>query len=117
MYRLTTTNAVVRLADLAIIPADARNQDYLAYLAWQAIGNTALPVDPPSAQESAAAASAQRDAIDSAAARSQVKLQALMAMTPAQVQVWVAANVTTLAQAQDAIGTLAIAVGVLARRL
>jgi hypothetical protein len=38
-------------------------------------------------------------------------------MTPAQVQTWVTANVTNLAQAQDAIATLAIAVSILARRL
>lgn len=50
-------------------------------------------------------------------ARSYAKLRALSMMTPAQVQTWVAANVTTLAQAQDAIATLAVAVSVLARRL
>jgi hypothetical protein len=33
------------------------------------------------------------------------------------VTAWVAANVTNLAQAQDAIATLAVAVSVLARRL
>lgn len=50
-------------------------------------------------------------------ARSYAKLRALAAMTPAQVQTWVAANVTNIAQAQDAIATLAVAVSVLARRL
>jgi hypothetical protein len=58
-----------------------------------------------------------QDQIDVVAARSYAKLQALMMMSPAQVQAWVAANVTNLAQAQDAIATLATAVGVLARRL
>jgi acyl-CoA reductase-like NAD-dependent aldehyde dehydrogenase len=57
------------------------------------------------------------DDLDRAAARAHVKLTALKAMTPAQVQTWVAANVTTLAQAQDAIATLAIAVGILSRSL
>jgi hypothetical protein len=38
-------------------------------------------------------------------------------MTPDEVQAWVSANVTTLAQARDAITTLAIAVSVLGRRL
>jgi hypothetical protein len=38
-------------------------------------------------------------------------------MTPDQVVAWVAANVTNLAQAQDAIATLAVAVSVLSRRL
>jgi hypothetical protein len=52
-----------------------------------------------------------------AAARAYAKLAALKTMTPAQVQTWVSANVTNLAQAQDAIATLAIAVGILARQL
>ena len=58
-----------------------------------------------------------KDDIDAEAARAYAKLKALIAMSPAQVQTWVAANVTNLAQAQDAIATLAIAVGILARRL
>ena len=58
-----------------------------------------------------------QDDLDRAAARAYVKLNALKNMTPAQVQAWVAANVTNLAQAQDAIATLAIAVGILARGL
>lgn len=58
-----------------------------------------------------------QDEQDAEAARNYAKLRALVAMTPAQVQTWVAANVTNLAQAQDAIATLAVAVSVLARRL
>jgi len=57
------------------------------------------------------------DEVDRAAARAYAKLTALRKMTPAQVQTWVAANVTTLADAKDAITTLAIAVGILARQL
>jgi hypothetical protein len=45
------------------------------------------------------------------------KLVALRQMTPAQIQTWVTNNVTNLAQAQDAIKTLAIAVSILARNL
>jgi hypothetical protein len=56
-------------------------------------------------------------ATDSAAANAYAKLVALKTMTPAQVQAWVAANVTNLVQAQDAIATLAIAVSILSRRL
>jgi hypothetical protein len=55
--------------------------------------------------------------LDVVAAKQYAKLRALVQMTPAQVQTWVSANVTNLAQAQDAIATLAIAVSVLARRL
>lgn len=54
---------------------------------------------------------------DLAAAKVYGKLVALVGMTPAQVQTWVAANVTNLTQAQDAIATLAIAVSILGRRL
>ena len=57
------------------------------------------------------------DDADMSAARAHVKLHALSIMTPAQVQAWVSANVTNLAQAQDAISTLAVAVSILARRL
>lgn len=64
-----------------------------------------------------AAARAAKDAADVATAKAYGKLTALKAMTPAQVQAWVAANVTNLAQAQDAIATLAIGVSVLARRI
>jgi hypothetical protein len=67
------------------------------------MGETIDPEDAPDADEQAA--------------RQYGKLSALAAMTPAQVQAWVQANVTNLAQAQDAIATLAVAVSVLARRI
>jgi hypothetical protein len=57
------------------------------------------------------------DEIDRAAARAYVKLNALKAMTPAQISTWVDANVTNLSTATDALKTLAIAVGILAREL
>lgn len=81
------------------------------------VGASILPADPPTAEEQTQAAAAAQYATDAAAARNYAKLQALAAMTPAQVQAWVAANVTNLAQAQDAIATLAVAVSLLARRL
>lgn len=58
-----------------------------------------------------------KDQLDAEAAKQYAKLRALSQMSPAEVQAWVQANVTNLAQAQDAIATLAIAVSVLARRL
>lgn len=74
-----------------------------------ALGNTiaAADAEPASSQE----------ALDVAAAKAYAKLTALRAMTPAQVQAWVDANVIDLASARDAIKTLAIAVGILARRI
>jgi hypothetical protein len=78
------------------------------------------PVKTP--QEISAAIAAReakeaKDAADTEAAKQYAKLQNLIQMSPAQVQAWVAANVTNLAQAQDAIATLAVAVSVLGRRL
>jgi hypothetical protein len=74
---------------------------------------TTFTTPPPSAEELAAI----KEAEDIAAAKAYTKLKALQQMSPAQVQTWVAANVTNLAQAQDAIATLAIAVSILSRRL
>lgn len=56
-------------------------------------------------------------ATDTTAANAYAKLSALRNMSPAQVQTWVNTNVTNLAQAQDAITTLAIAVSILSRKL
>lgn len=80
-----------------------------------AIRLAAIPLPTPA--ELAAAAQRSKDESDATTAKAYTKLTALRNMTPAQVQTWVAANVTNLAQAQDAIATLAIAVSVLARRL
>ncbi len=58
-----------------------------------------------------------KDMRDSIEAKAYGKLAALSTMSPTQVQTWVTNNVTNLAQAQDAIATLAIAVSVLIRKL
>lgn len=94
---------VIRLSDGAFVPRD--NPDLLA---WVAKGNVIAPADVvPVSQEQ----------LDIEAAKIYAKLAALRTMTPQQVQVWVDANVNNLADAKDALKTLAIAVGVLARRL
>lgn len=106
-YSLTNGTSILR-SDGASIPPDPTNVDYQAFLVWQAAGNVPTPyVAPPPTQ----------DQLDVAAAKAYAKLTALKTMTPAQIQAWVTANVTTLAAAQDAIATLAIAVAILARRL
>jgi hypothetical protein len=107
MYKLSRySDFIIRIADSAWIPVDAHNEDYQAFLAWVALGNTPAAADAATQSEA-----------DITAAKAYAKLTALVAMTPAQVQAWVTANVTNLAQAQDAIMTLAIAVSILARRM
>ncbi len=67
------------------------------------------PADPPPPPT--------QDELDTQAANLYVKLIALRGMTPAEVDSWVTANVVDFASAKDAIKTIAIAVGILARRL
>lgn len=88
------------------IPADPANADYAAVVASGAVIAEPDPPPPPSQDEQ-----------DLAAAKAYAKLSALAAMTPAQVQAWVQQNVTNIAQAQDAIATLGIAVAILWRRV
>lgn len=42
-----TVNGVYRLSDLAFVPSDAANRDWLEYLDWVALGGEPLPVDSP----------------------------------------------------------------------
>lgn len=55
-YRLTSGSSIVRTADSATIPAVSDNRDYVGYLAWVALGNTAdaAPVLTLSAYKAAA---------------------------------------------------------------
>ena len=107
MYQLMP-GGVLRFSDGAFIPSNPLNADWIAFLGWLAEGNTALPYVQPVVSQ---------DDIDAAVINTYTKLIALKTMTPAEVIAWVQANVTTLAAAQDAIATLAIAVGFLARRI
>lgn len=52
MYKqIYQSTSILRLADGAIIPADSGNRDYQEYLAWSALGNTALPADQPTPEQ------------------------------------------------------------------
>lgn len=46
MYSLTATD-IIRRDDGTFIPADSKNGDYAAYLAWRAAGNTPTPYVAP----------------------------------------------------------------------
>jgi hypothetical protein len=78
---------------------------------------TKRPTPIPTAEQIAAAAVVTQLRADTQAAKADAKLVALAAMTPAQVRAWVAANVTNLADAKDALATLAVCVSILARKL
>lgn len=58
-----------------------------------------------------------QDANDTNIARVNAKVLAIAAMSPAQIETWVAGNVLTLLQARDVIATLGMVVSILARRL
>ena len=82
------------------------------------VGDVIPQLPGPTPQEVAAAEARRiKNSEDSEAARQYDKLKNLIQMSPAEVKAWVAANVTNLAQAQDAIATLAVAVSVLGRRI
>lgn len=44
LYQLTSASSILRTSDGAIIPSDSGNRDYVAFLAWQAAGNTPDPI-------------------------------------------------------------------------
>ena len=75
------------------------------------------PADAPTQAELDSITRVAKDTQDIADAKMHAKLNALKAMSPAQVQAWVSSNVGNLPQVEDAIATLAIAVSILARRL
>ena len=100
---------VIRIQDGAFIPPDSSNTDWAIYQKWIYDGNIPLPKDPDPLPT--------QDEIDATAAKQYGKLVALKGMTPAQVQAWVDANISTLADVKDALKTLAIAASILARRI
>lgn len=108
MYKRTSGEGIIRMSDGAGIPPDINNSDWVEFLRWKSFGNDPLQMDihVPTQEET-----------DVAAAKNYSKLNALKAMTPAQVVAWVDANINTLADAKDALKTLAVAANILARRI
>lgn len=50
IYQIIEGGGIRRVADAAVIPADAANRDYQAYLAWQTAGGVADPYEPPAVE-------------------------------------------------------------------
>ena len=46
MYKLTSSNSVIRLSDNICIPLESDYQEFKDYLAWLSEGNTPEPADP-----------------------------------------------------------------------
>lgn len=55
MYRLTNTDAVLRIEDGAMLPCDPSNRDYHQYLEWLDEGNEPEPAPPKTCVEAVAA--------------------------------------------------------------
>ncbi len=109
-YKLISgSTSILRLSDSACIPPESGNRDYIEFLEWRAAGGVPLPADPPPPPSA--------DQLNEQVATQYAKLRALATMTQAEIDAWVVANVTNLAQAQDAIKTLAKAVSIILRRL
>ena len=49
-FRGQPAQCIKRLSDNAFIPQDPANMDYVAYLAWVEAGNTPLPPDDQTGQ-------------------------------------------------------------------
>ena len=82
-------------------------------IAWAGLTNKSKPFSLATGEDMA---QVNIDA-DRASIKAYSKFTALVAMNPAQASTWVDNNVTTLAQAQDAIKTLAIICSYLGRAI
>lgn len=51
IYKLTSSKSILRVADNTYIPPDLANNDYVKYLSWTALGNTADAADSPTATQ------------------------------------------------------------------
>lgn len=117
-YKATTSTAVIRVADGAVIPDDPNNMDYQEHLKWVTAGGVVDPIDPPTQAEIDAAAQAIKDRQDRQNAKADNKFQNLISKTPAQAKNWVQNNFPSLTPAeQNDLATVVQAVCILARSL
>jgi hypothetical protein len=115
MITLPVVNGIVQ----GVVPANAVRQIMSATQCVIYQHGDVIPLIPgPTPQEIAdAEAVAAKLRTDAVAASQYTKLRNLTALSPAEVQTWVANNVNTIADVKDAITTLAVAISVLGRPL
>lgn len=112
MYALTAqSNIIRRKADNAFIPADPRNADYAAYLAWIGQGNAPDAYTPPPASPVAAVSRFQaKAALLAAGLLPQVETLMAAASTPAVAKLaW--AEALEFQRASPTIAAMATALG------
>jgi len=116
-YQFTTgtPRLVRRLRDGVVIPESATNADRIELQQWLDAGGVILPADPPPPPPI--------PELEAAAVRADPNLIALKDSAPDAVRAYIDAHLANLATAQgqqnlrDDMKTLAVAVGILARRL
>lgn len=114
-YTTGTPRLVKRLRDGVIVPDDPANAARIELAEWLAAGGVILEAAPPPPPTIAD--------LEAAAVRADPNLIALRDATPDAVRAYIDSHLANLATAQgqqnlrDDIKTLAVAVGILARRL
>jgi len=127
-YRLINTRVVEQIRSRYTVDEEikalrlAGSAEAIAWAAWvdncRAWGRAeGLKLMAATTAETASLVVEDLNKADVFAARTYAKLIALKNMTPTQVEAWCGANITNLATAKDALITLAVAVGILSRRL
>jgi len=115
MYKLTTTETIIRLSDNASIPMVMGNADYERYLQWVALGNVAQPADVPTPEQVARTLEvAEAGPVAKTWFAGQQAAIDFVRLTPAQQAT--AIDAMTLAQLRTVVKFLAVAVSMLIKR-